>query len=83
MATVSITIPDGLVPRIISMMRANFPEHDQLNDVDTFKRITSDYWRYMLADYEKNTTIESGRRGVEIAAQEAYLKAVSDTSGIQ
>lgn len=44
MATVSITVPDALVPRLKAAMRATFPQHEALTDAQAFKAVTADYW---------------------------------------
>ncbi len=52
MATISITVPDTLVPRIVTAMRAKFPQYSDLTDGACFKQITADYWRGVLINYE-------------------------------
>lgn len=68
MATVSITIPDALVPRITAAMRVLYPQHTALTDVQAFKAITGEYWKAILANYESN-----------VAETTARTKANSDT----
>ena len=74
MASVTITIPDALVPRLIAL-RALFPQHAALSDTDTFKAITSDYWRNLLAGYEAQKAADTAR----VAASN---KALVDAAGI-
>lgn len=61
MATVSITIPDALVPRVITAMRALYPQYAALSDAACFKRITADNWREVLAAHEGNAAYETTR----------------------
>jgi len=71
MATISITVPDALVPRITTAMRNQFPQYSALTDAGCFKQVTADYWRGVLANYEGNT-----------AGSNATNQAISDGSGI-
>lgn len=71
MATISITVPDALVPRVIAAMRADYPQYAELTDVQCFKRITADLWRCVLANHEADTAYTT--------ATEA---ALSDGAGI-
>lgn len=71
MATVQITIPDALVPRMTAAMRALFPQYAQLSDVAAFKQITADYWRSILVNKE-SVSAESAARAT----------ANTDSSGI-
>ena len=68
MATVSITVPDALIPRLRAAMRNAFPEFDGLSDTAAFKAATADYWRNVLSEYEQ--------RQAEIAAQLANVAAI-------
>lgn len=82
MASVTITVPDALVPRLRDMMRANFPEYEELSDADAFISVTADYWRHMLAQYEQAETAKALKIQADLAAEAAYQKALVDGSGI-
>jgi len=71
MATITITVPDTLVPRITAAMRNQFPQYSTLTDAGCFKQVTADYWRSVLANYE----------GIN-AGNNATNQALSDGSGI-
>lgn len=71
MATVQITIPDALIPRITAAARALFPQYASLSDAAAFKQITADYWRSILANRESGT-----------AATTAASTAATDSAGI-
>jgi len=78
MASITITVPDALVPRLTAAMRAAFPQHADLADGQAFKRVTSDYWRRMLADYE--TAQASRAASAQVDAQEQ--QSLTDAAGI-
>lgn len=67
MASVTINIPDSLVPRLIAAMNWRFPETEGQNPAAEFKRITGQAWRGILVDYEV------GQAEVSVAAQVAAL----------
>ena len=71
MATVTITIPDALIPRITTAARATFPQYSALGDSATFKAITADYWKNVLANYETNA-----------ADTAQHTQSLSDAAGI-
>lgn len=78
MATVSITVPDALVPRLTTAMRARFPQYSGLSDANAFRRVTADYWREVLADHEGATAVD----GTQNAFANAKAQARADASGI-
>ena len=53
MASVTITVPDALVPRLTAALRATFPQHDALGITAAFKAATADHWRDVLTTYEQ------------------------------
>lgn len=71
MATVTITIPDTIVPRLTTAMRGMYPQYSALTDVACFKKVTGDHWSGVLATWE---------------AQQASInqmnQSTSDASGI-
>lgn len=71
MATVSINVPDPLITRLTAAARASFPQYSALTLDATFKAITADYWKTILANYESN-----------VANTAAIAKASADSSGI-
>ena len=78
MATITITIPDTLVPRLTTAMRATFPKYSGLTDAACFKQVTGDYWRGVLATYEGQVAFQDAEQH-SIAA---YNQAETDGSGI-
>jgi len=70
MAVVSITFPDPLIPRLTAAARALFPQYSALSDPATFKAITADHWKALLANYESG-----------VADTAAIAKARTDTAG--
>ena len=77
MASVSITISDSLVPRLIAT-RAMFPQYDGLSDTAAFKAITAQYWRDVLQTYESRKAAEVA----EAARLAAVATAIADAQGI-
>lgn len=71
MATVTITIPDAVVPRVAKAMRAFHPELVALSDAAAFKALIAAVVRDMVGNYEA----EAG-----LAAQAAQTAA--DMAGI-
>lgn len=82
MATVQITIPPALVPRLTTAMRAVFPQYSALDDATCFKKITSDYWRGVLTRYETNQASISAQATAQAATQAAQDTANNDGQGI-
>lgn len=82
MASVTITIPDVLVPRLREMMRSNFPQYSESTDAETFKKVTADYWKSMLASYEQQKILQQKQQEAAVLAQDAYNQAGVDGSGI-
>lgn len=66
MAVVSITIPDVLIPRIRTAARALFPQYAALSDAETFKAITAEQWKSILASYESQ--VAQAKSQVDAAA---------------
>ena len=71
MANVTITIPDLLIPRVTAAARATFPQYAALSDSATFKAITGDYWKNVLANYETN-----------VADTAQHAQSLTDAAGI-
>jgi hypothetical protein len=78
MATVQITVPDALLPRLTAAMRARFPQHSGLSDVNAFRRVTADYWREVLAAHEASSAVVGTQNAFTTAADQAR----SDAAGI-
>ena len=73
MATVSITIPDALIPRLTAAMRASFPQYGptgtNLTDVQCFKKVTADYWSSILSNYEsRQAELQQAQQSITDAA---------------
>lgn len=69
MATVSITVPDALVPRVVAAMRASYPQYASLTDAAAFKAVTADYWRGVLIAYETGQAQAQAQATVAAQAQ--------------
>ena len=82
MATVQITIPDALIPRVRDMARATFPEHAALTQVQLFQRVTADFWRDLLATYEGNNAADVARTNLETVNRTARDQAYAESVGI-
>jgi len=78
MATLQITVPDALVPRLTTAMRATYPQYDALNDVACFKQVTADMWRRILVTYEGQQANITAQQSV----QTAIAQATNDSTGI-
>jgi hypothetical protein len=72
-ATISITVPDALVPRLTAAMRATYPQYQALTDAQCFRQATGDHWRTVLAQYEERVARETA------AAQVAATVADGNT----
>ena len=83
MASVSITIPDSLVPRLRTAMRGTFPEHQELSDVAAFKEITAAYWRKVLIEWESRTAESQAWQAQRAAVAEVVDAATADSIGIK
>ena len=82
MASVTITAPDALVPRLTAALRATFPQHDALGITAAFKAVTADYWRGILADYETRQAEQQAQAANLAAIKAAQAKAATDAAGI-
>lgn len=82
MAQVAITIPDTIIPRLTTAMRATFPQYASLTDVACFKQVTADYWRGVLAGYEGGQASQQAEATREATIQAAIDQANTDGSGI-
>lgn len=82
MATVSITIPDALVPRLIAAGRGSYPQYDALSDANAFRAITADYWRSILSAWEAQAAVGDVEAQAAVARALAVAKAAADSTGI-
>lgn len=78
MATVSITIPDTIVPRLTAAMRSQFPQYAALTDAACFKKATADYWTSVLVAYEA----QQAQTTAQSQVQAQIAQSTSDASGI-
>lgn len=82
MATVTITIPDAIIPRLRDAMHWKFPETVGVADGTAFKDKTAEYWRQILIDYE-GTLAETEYAAAQAGAvSTARAQASTDGSGI-
>jgi hypothetical protein len=77
MASITITVPDTMVPRLTTAMRARYPQYSALGDGPAFKQVTADFWRTILRTYETETARTTADQQVSAAAD----KADQDSSG--
>lgn len=82
MATVTITIPDALVPRLRAALRDKFPQYEALADAAAFKAATGHYWQSVLAEYEREVAHAEAVMAAQAAVDTAYVGALDDAAGI-
>lgn len=82
MASVTIDIPDAIVPRLRAAMRGQYPQHSNLGDVAAFRRVTADFWRDVLAAHEGTQAGEAAVPAYMAAHQAAAARARTDAAGI-
>lgn len=84
MATVTINIPDALVPRIRAAARAKFssPEDAALTDAALFKKITADYWRSVLSEYEEQEARKAADATLDTVVLDARNKVKTDAATV-
>jgi len=75
-ATVQITVPDALIPRLTAALRDAYPQHDALGVSAAFKAATADHWRDVLTTYERR--VAENTAAIKAAAD----KAATDAAGI-
>jgi hypothetical protein len=82
MATVTIDVPNALVPRLIAAMNGTFPEAAQYDPVVAFKELTARYWRQVLIEWEQREAEREAQRKNAVAIAAAKDKATTDAAGI-
>lgn len=82
MATVQVTVPDALVPRLTAAARATFPQYAAFTAAETFKKVTADYWRGILIKYESGQAMTGADAILTAAYQAALTQASTDGSTI-
>ena len=82
MATVNITIPNALVPRLTAAMNGVFPETVGQDPATAFKAITAAYWQGVLAQYETREAEKAAQAANVAAIAAARAKAETDGAGI-
>ena len=82
MATVSITVPDALVPRLAAALRSFSPQYAALTDAAAFRAATADHWRQVLAQVEEAVAVASAASTLSTVGLDARTKAIADSAGI-
>lgn len=82
MASVSITVPDALVPRLTAALRATYPQHSELTVTAAFKAATADHWRAVLSEYEQREAERQAQALNSAAIKAAADKAAAAATGI-
>ena len=82
MASVTITVPDALVPRLTAALRDAYPQHAALGVAAAFKAATADHWRDVLADYETRQAEQQAQAANTAAIKAAADKAAADAGRI-
>ena len=82
MATVNITIPNPLVPRLTAAMNGTFPDTQGQDAATAFKDITSRYWRGILSEWEQREAEVVAQAANTTAIKAAKVKAETDSAGI-
>lgn len=82
MANVTITIPDTLVARLSTALRAAYPQYAAMTDLQAFKAATADHWRLVLAQAEEAAAVSTAAASVATAGADARAKANADSAGI-
>lgn len=78
MATVSITIPDAIVPRVTAALRARFPDYSALTDANAFRAIIAQHVRDVVIDYEATRAQQTAATSV----QTQITQTTTDVAGI-
>lgn len=82
MASVQITVPDALVPRLTAALRDAYPQHAALGVAAAFKAATADHWRDVLTTYEQRVAEQQAQAANTVAIKAAADKAATDAAGI-
>jgi hypothetical protein len=77
MASVAITVPDALVPRLLAALRDNYPQYATLPDAAAFRKATADYWATVLVGYETGQATAAATPTVAAARDQAISDAAS------
>jgi len=64
------------------MARALYPQHAALGDAALFKRVTADYWRDLLGNYEGRMAGDILKLNTQTAFNTARNQAIIDAAGI-
>jgi len=82
MASVTITVPDALVPRLTAALRDAYPQHAALGVAAAFKAATADHWREVLTTYEQRIAEQAAQAANAAAIKAAADKAATAGAGI-
>lgn len=81
-ATVEITVPNDLVPRLTAAMQGTFPETAEQDPALAFKEITAAYWRTILSEWEQREAERTAQAANVAAIAAAKEKVDTDAGGI-
>ena len=82
MANVTITIPNEIVPRLSAAMHATFAVAEGETDLQAFKRLTAEYWRNVLVNFESRQAEAEAWNTQRVALEQARAQAAEDSAGI-
>lgn len=72
MAQLTITVPDGLVPRVVAAVRAQMPEAASMTDAAAVRLFLAAYVRSSVALNEERAAKETARANVASARAQAW-----------
>lgn len=83
MATLSVSAPDAVVPRIVAAVRARYPaEMEGLTDSAAVKKAIALHLKSLVATYEANLEVSRLQAEHQAAIDSARTKANTDMSTV-